>query len=157
MRLTREEAEERGIDLKGWTGALQRAGRAPEAPSFQMAGPCMLDVRVRRAPRPGGPASATVRYPFIGDEKFKISGIDVTLHPNDMSYIIKMMFTPATLELSQEMTGLTLLMQEAFSTFDGLEEWAMGFRGEVFTKSVPVTPKKALEVEHDSNEAWGSW
>jgi hypothetical protein len=154
VRLTVEELAESGIDLKGWAGSMQRAGRAPGAPSFAIKGPCLLDVRKRI-----GSTVGKSGHNFIGGELFKLASLNVTKKDHEGSFLVEMMFIPATMDLVTDLTGMTLTMAEAFELLDDLEEFAlehMGSKAPVKATAVKKAPVSAAAA-HESNASWGSW
>jgi hypothetical protein len=160
--LSNEEIIKLGVNLKAWAGAMQTAGRGPQAPRFKVNGPRSMVVRKRRQPvgnghsGPGqsGPATYTGEYPFIGHEEFCLGGITVT--SSDSGFGLMAQFTPVGSELMQTVSGMTVPLALAFEHFEGLHTWAMQFAS-AKPPAAKLTPAQQLETDHANNTSWGAW
>ena len=137
MLITSDELIERKIHLKTWLHELQVGGKAENAPSFPLSGPVTLPTRKRNArPRPGEAAMVTSRHPYMGGEKFKLTGVSSEKNRDD-AFLINVVMTPATTDLAaQGISGMTLPLEDAMRYFDGITAFAEG----ALKSAVGITP-----------------
>lgn len=121
MLVTKKEAIERGINLKTWLSAMQRAAKSPEAPILTVKGPMKLKVRTRAFA--GRTASTTTSWTFVGDEAFRIASVYTEQDMRKDAVLIGMSFTPVDTDLAGQISGITMPMAEAIEAFDGLEQF----------------------------------
>lgn len=152
MRLSQDEIAELKIDVKAWTGAMQIAGRGAEAPTFELPGPVMLEVRKRKLSGPV--ATGKGNHAFMGGEKFRLSGMHVEKLDHVDAVNISAQFVPAEPTLAAEVAGMTLSLQEAMEQLTGFEAFALQFRGALPKAKTPAAV--AAEV-HESDPSWGCW
>lgn len=163
MYISDDELVESKIHLKTWLSQLQVKGKEAGAPSFALSGPVSLPVRRRRAsPRPGEPAMVSGNFPFMGGEKFKLSGASQERDRSQNGQVISLLMTPATTDLAaQGISGMTIPLADALANFDGLED----FVNSVKKDSVGVTPglvhsgapKPKVITKEAISEKWGAW
>lgn len=151
MRLSQDEIAELKIDVKAWTGAMQIAGRGADAPTFELPGPIMLEVRKRKLSGPV--ATGKGNHAFMGGEKFRLSGMHVERTVSD-DVNISAQFVPAEPALAAEVAGMTLTLQDAMEQLVGFEAFALQFRGAL---PKAKTPAKVAEVAHEADPSWGCW
>lgn len=162
MLITSDELIERKIHLKTWLHELQVGGRAANAPSFPLSGPVTLPTRKRNArPRPGEAAMVTSRHPYMGGEKFKLTGVSAEKNRDD-AFLINVVMMPATSDLAaQGISGMTLSLEDAMRYFDGITAFAEGaLRSAVgITPSIEHSgaPKRKVITKEEVAESWGTW
>ena len=162
MLITSDELIERKIHLKTWLHELQVGGRAANAPSFPLSGPVTLPTRKRNArPRPGEAAMVTSRHPYMGGEKFKLTGVSAEKNRDD-AFLIDVVMTPATTDLAaQGISGMTLPLEDAMRYFDGITAFAEGaLKSAVgITPGIehPGAPKRKVIAKEEVAESWGTW
>ena len=162
MLITSDELIERKIRLKTWLHELQVGGKAANAPSFPLSGPVTLPTRKRNArPRPGEAAMVTSRHPYMGGEKFKLTGVSSEKNRDD-AFLISVVMTPAATDLAaQGISGMTLPLEDAMLYFDGLTAFAEG----ALKSAVGITPgiehsgapKRKVITKEEVAESWGTW
>ena len=162
MLITSDELIERKIHLKTWLHELQVGGKAENAPSFPLSGPVTLPTRKRNArPRPGEAAMVTSRHPYMGGEKFKLTGVSAEKNRDD-AFLINVVMTPATTDLAaQSISKMTLPLEDAMLYFDGLTAFAEG----ALKSAVGITPgiersgapKRKVITKEEVAESWGTW
>ena len=162
MLITSDELIERKIHLKTWLHELQVGGKAENAPSFPLSGPVTLPTRKRNArPRPGEAAMVISRHPYMGGEKFKLTGVSAEKNRDD-AFLINVVMTPATTDLAaQGISGMTLPLEDAMRYFDGITAFAEG----ALKSAVGITPgiehsgapKRKVITKAEVAESWGSW
>lgn len=165
MLITSDELIERKIHLKTWLHELQVGGRAENAPSFPLSGPVTLPTRKRKSamprPRPGEAAMVTSRHPYMGGEKFKLTGVSSEKNRDD-AFLINVVMTPATTDLAaQGISGMTLPLEDAMRYFDGLT----AFAERALKSAVGITPgiehsgapKRKAITKEEVAESWGTW
>lgn len=162
MLITSDELIERKIHLKTWLHELQVGGKAANAPSFPLSGPVTLPTRKRNTrPRPGEAAMVTSRHPYMGGEKFKLTGVSAEKTRDD-AFLINVVMTPATTDLAaQGISGMTLPLEDAMRYFDGLTAFAEG----ALRSAVGITPgiehsgapKRKVITKEEVAESWGTW
>lgn len=162
MLITNDELIERKIHLKTWLHELQVGGKAANAPSFSLSGPVTLPTRKRNArPRPGEAAMVTSRHPYMGGEKFKLTGVSAEKNRDD-AFLINVVMTPATTDLAaQGISGMTLPLEDAMRYFDGITAFAEG----ALKSAVGITPgiehsgapKRKVITKEEVVESWGTW
>lgn len=151
MRITQEQIADDGINVKAWAAAMQIAGRSPEAPGFRVKGPCIMTVRRRRSPSGVG-GTTTGPHSFMGDEVFKLSGVHVEKMATSTGVVISVQMIPITADAASEISGATMPLEEAIENFDGLEDFALQFRG---AAPKPKTVEAKAAVEREANPSWG--
>jgi hypothetical protein len=150
VRITDEQIAADGVNIKAWAAAMQIAGRGPDAPNFKVKGPCIMTVRRRRLS--GAVGTATGPYSFMGDEEFKLSGVHVERLPSAAYVTITVQMIPTTAGAASDISGTTLPLEEAIENFEGLEDFALQFRGAL---PKPKTPAAIAAVEREANPSWG--
>jgi hypothetical protein len=119
VRLTQEELDGHGLDLRTFTHELQAAGRANPPPKFALKGPIQLSARFR--PRGSNPAE-TKSHSFLGGEVFTLGGIMSEERAQDGATEIKALMSAASASLAAAgVTSVTLPLDFAMEHFDGLE------------------------------------
>lgn len=161
MRITKDEIESAGINLKGWLGAIQREAKESGV-SFQIKGPISRQVRVRRARVKNPSVGASTRtWAFHGGEQFRIGGIVSDQIPGQDAWSISVTLIPAKVDLVAEMSGMTMSLDDCFINLEGFEEWAGTFDAtKHFEQTNPVEPVKkrlTLQEERELNPMWGRW
>jgi hypothetical protein len=153
MRITDEELSSNGINIKRWIAEMQKAARGPEAPTFELKGACVLNVRSRRAT--GTVAVKSKNMPFVGGEKFRLSSFVDEYDPSRMTHTVSIALVPATPSLAGEISGLTLSMIECVSLLEGFEDWVGTFASAKYAE--PSKKPPSIKEEHEANPSWGSW
>lgn len=143
--------------LKGWAAKLNLAAKASAAPTFKVAGPCQLKTRIRRA---GVPVE---HRNFMGGEEFRVSSVIIQEDAGQSSYTLSLIMTPTALALVQEVVGITMPLEDAIETFDGLKAWTEASSVEPESvKTTKAVEKEALAAlpsveETRASETWGGW
>jgi len=153
MFLRQEELADKGINLKAWLGAVQRAAKGPDAPTFALGGPITLDVRTRRTG--GTVATAKGRWAFMGGEEFKIGGISSDRSASTESISITVTLVPAKMSLAAEISGMSLTLQECLDQLDGFEQWLESFDNVKYEE--PQMRPAPVKDQREANPMWGSW
>ncbi len=162
MLITSDELIERKIHLKTWLHELQVRGKAANAPSFEISGPVSLPTRKRNArPRPGEAAMVTSNHPYMGGEKFKLTGVSAEAS-KEGGFLINVVMTPATTDLAAlGLSGMSISLEKAMVHFDGLT----AFAEEAMKAAVGITPgiehsgapKRKVITKAEVAESWGTW
>lgn len=174
MRLTLEEINKTTDlgQLKGWLNAMQKHAKSATPPEFVISGPCQLVVRARASRTGkrilGGGTIATIAtssnliHSFIGGEKFKLSDVFEHHQPGSGSILLQASFIPSDLASVGEIVGLTMPIDQAVDTFDGLEAWMGGIAPLEKPKVVSKAEREKQERELEEaitleNQDAGSW
>lgn len=171
MRLTLEEINKTTDlgQLKGWLNAMQRHAKSATPPEFAISGPCQLVVRAR-ASRAGKrilgggtiASSSSLIHSFMGGEKFKLSDVFEHHQSGGGSILLQASFIPSDLASVGEIVGLTMPIDQAVDTFDGLEAWMGGIAPLEKPKVVSKAEREKQERELEEaitleNQDAGSW
>lgn len=171
MRLTLEEINKTTDlgQLKGWLNAMQKHAKSATPPEFTISGPCQLVVRIRASNAGkklfgGGTMAAnhSLTKSFMGGEKFKLSDVFKHHQSGGGSILLQASFIPSDLASAGEIVGLTMPIDQAADTFDGLEAWMGGVAPLEKPKVVSKAEREKQERELEEtitleNQDAGSW
>lgn len=146
--------------VKSWAARANIAVKEGSAPIVKVAGPCMHEVRTRRATRG---SFGTGNYNFSGGEEFKISSVFIEKKVHADEVVLAVTFVPKSVSLIAEIAGITMELQDALDFFDGMKEWF----SEVESVVNAIEEKKEAErpkavhiptvAESRASSTWGAW
>jgi hypothetical protein len=161
VRLTEDDLERHGLDLRTFTHELQSAGRTQPVPKFTLKGPIQLIARMR--PRGAAPADCAA-HNFIGGEKFTLGAVQTETSDQDGTTTIRVLMSAASVTLAAAgVTSATVPLDFAMEHFEGLEQVVLRCTADsmrskhlpvpalIPAAAIPVKPTAAQEARR------GSW
>lgn len=152
MRLTKQEMEDQGLDLRRWLNGLQLAVKQGKSPEFRLKGPCQFPTRMRLL-RPG--VTSQMRS-YMGDEEFRITDIYATKDAVTDSIVVGVTMVPVDLTLVREISSASMELIKAIDLFEGVENWFSDAQ-EIASSRAKVMPKRPVIKESEDRPEWGAW